>query len=1793
MGQRIKRSGGLSKGLAPGRIGEEAESLHNQPDGRPARLQPLVDSLPLPAAYVDKDHYFQYANRAYAKRFDMEAEEVVGRHVRDVLGRKEYQAVLPEISRALSGELLSFERSVKYKEGGERYLHITYEPDRSDDGEIRGFFTSIFDVTEQRRAEGALRESEERYRAFISQSSEGIWRLELEEPMPVDLPLDEQLRWAYKYGYLAECNDAMARQYGLESAGDLVGARLGDLLVEDDPNNAEFLRALVASGFRLNDAESHERDIHGNDRYFLNNFVGFMENGHVVRAWGSQRDITMSRRAEQALLESEERYRIVAETASDAIISIDDRSKILFVNSAAERIFGYPLDAMLGQPLTILMPDDMHKRHTSGLARYLKTSKRNLTWERIELPARHADGRIFPVEISFGEYKKEDKSLFIGILRDITQRRQTDNATARLASIVESSDDAIISKDLNGVIMSWNDAAERIYGFSAAEAVGHPITMLIPDERLEEEEEILWRIKSGSKVEHYETIRQRKDGRLIDVSLTISPIRDRAGQIVGASKIARDITERKENERILNENQMMLAIAMQSSRMGVWERDLATETVYWSEELETIFGLDPGEFGGSEKDFLEFIVEDHRVDVREAVERAIAEKRPYSIEFRFRRKDGSLGWMEGRGEAVYSQAGDPVRIYGIGIDITDRKRADQMLRESEERFARFMQHLPGLAWIKDTEGRYVYANTAAEKSFGTLKADLYGKTDEEVFPAETAAQFREHDRLAVEDGTGLQIVETMEDNQGILRHSIVSKFPITDPDGKLALIGGMAIDITDQKQAEDELRRRMEFDEAVMSSMGEGLFTVDSDGLVTSMNPAAEKLFGWTFEELRGRPVHDSIHYKHRDGSPFPVDECALLQVLRGGTSLVNHEDVFVRKDGTLFDVSFTSSPIREGGETTGLVVVVQDITERKRADEALERYRHLSEYASDIIWLLREDGQIVEVNQAAVDAYGYTREEMERMSVRDLRHPSMLGDIEKQLDKAKAGSLHFETLHVRKDGTVFPVEVNTSSAEFGGERLVMSIIRNVTERKRQEKNHEFLLRLSDLIRAEDSWDRLMDGSTTLLGKHLDAGRCYISLVDIGRGVSTVVSEFRADGHDPIPPTTRLVDYSQSNRKAAESGQTIVVSDTARDRRTSRKYLTAYEPARIGSYVAVPLMRDRVWVGTYLVTRPDRYEWSEWEISLIQTLAERTWLAVEKLRSESALRESERRAIEEYQGLLERIVPLAETLGAARELLTIYRALLEFISASMECSGFFVSFYDPERRLRVPAFVWGEGAEIDASKLPPMPITEGGGPNSQAIFGKQTVITNGYWKKQKLRPHVVLRENGIDPMSSLVVPMIVQDRIIGTLEVQAHADSAFHREHAVALEMAANLAAVAVDNVRLIETEAGARAEAEAANRMKDEFLSVLSHELRTPLNAMLGWVRILRGGNVDQERTAKALEIIERNTRQQSSLIEDLLDVSRIISDKMRIDEELIDLVQPLEQVAESFRPIAASKQISFDIRPAQEPLYVKGDVVRLHQVMTNLLQNAIKFTPSGGTVTLEYDREESNAVIRVIDTGVGIEEEFLPLIFDRFSQADASTRRNNTGLGLGLTIVRTIVELHGGSIGAKSDGPGKGSEFTVTIPLADEFYRPETTARLVALTNGNSEALAGMRILVVDDDTDSLLPLRIMLEREKATVICAASAHEAMDHLNDQDFHILISDIGMPSMDGFELIAQLRKDPEARNSDVKAIAYTAYASEEDRHHVLAAGYHVHLAKPLDLDELLTVVRNLGSGIRDESNGR
>jgi two-component system CheB/CheR fusion protein len=398
-----------------------------------------------------------------------------------------------------------------------------------------------------------------------------------------------------------------------------------------------------------------------------------------------------------------------------------------------------------------------------------------------------------------------------------------------------------------------------------------------------------------------------------------------------------------------------------------------------------------------------------------------------------------------------------------------------------------------------------------------------------------------------------------------------------------------------------------------------------------------------------------------------------------------------------------------------------------------------------------------------------------------------------------------------------------------------------------------------------------------------------------------------------------------------------------------------------------------------------------------------------------------------------------------------------------------------------------------------------------------------------------------------------------------------------------------IEREELLSRESEARAEAEKANRIKDEFLSIVSHELRTPLNAMLGWVQMLRSGNLEEAEVAPALEAIERNAKAQNQLVDDLLDTSRIIMGKLRFEESPVELIPVIEAALEAVRPTAEAKGVELrqELDPTAGP--VLGDANRLEQIVWNLLSNAIKYTPQGGYVETRLEREESSAAIIVRDTGEGISPEFLPHIFVPFRQADASTTRRHGGLGIGLAIVRHLVEAHGGQVSASSEGAGKGATFKVVLPLT-------TLADLDPQEKDKDEAEqftlpTGLRVLLVDDNLDVRILLTTAFNRQGAEVRAGATVREALEILGQWQPDVLVSDIGMPDEDGYDLIRQVRSLPDDRGGQIPAVAVTGFASTKDAARALAAGYQMFVTKPIDLRELMVIIRSLTKDFTKDQN--
>ena len=455
-------------------------------------------------------------------------------------------------------------------------------------------------------------------------------------------------------------------------------------------------------------------------------------------------------------------------------------------------------------------------------------------------------------------------------------------------------------------------------------------------------------------------------------------------------------------------------------------------------------------------------------------------------------------------------------------------------------------------------------------------------------------------------------------------------------------------------------------------------------------------------------------------------------------------------------------------------------------------------------------------------------------------------------------------------------------------------------------------------------------------------------------------------------------------------------------------------------------------------------------------------------------------------------------------------------------------------------------------------------------------------------------EHFIEPTRSVCK---VHSRVIPAESYASLADHDARLRAITLLQQKAESLAAEVNERRRVEEclrlalvgEQMARAEAETANRMKDEFLATVSHEIRTPLNAIIGWSHLLRSGRLDKATTERAIETIDRNAKSQAQLIEDILDVSRMITGKLRLNNEPVDISSVINAAIDSVQLAIDCKDLHLAVTLDPSARHTVGDANRLQQVVWNLLANAIKFTPSGGRIEVSVERSGENLQMQVSDTGQGIGSEFLPYIFDRFRQADGTTTRQHGGLGLGLAIVRHLVELHGGTIAANSAGTGKGATFIIKLPLAPSVTpagkKPNQKLQRKQAAQSNLAplpALDNVKVLLVDDDPDTLQILSVTLTESRAGVQRAASVAEALEILEWYEPDVLVSDLAMPDEDGYSLIAKVRDLESATGKETPVIALTSYVRVEDRARALSAGFNMFVPKPVQPEELITAIATL-----------
>jgi signal transduction histidine kinase/CheY-like chemotaxis protein len=575
--------------------------------------------------------------------------------------------------------------------------------------------------------------------------------------------------------------------------------------------------------------------------------------------------------------------------------------------------------------------------------------------------------------------------------------------------------------------------------------------------------------------------------------------------------------------------------------------------------------------------------------------------------------------------------------------------------------------------------------------------------------------------------------------------------------------------------------------------------------------------------------------------------------------------------------------------------------------------------------------------------------------------------------------------------------------------------------------------------------------------------------------------------------------------------------------------------------------------------------------------------AAQRAQVEGELRDSEARfrvmadEAEARRREAEVIARLSRTMNASLDFDTMLQTVAEAAQGLLACEVTRIALWDETREAMVYRYTVGARFEGYAN----IRLHPGKGLVGIVIAEGRPARTDDVFDDPRANPDYFAMARADGLVSGMVVPIRVRSRVEGVIHFGRRSRTPFTEQEELIAMRLADHAGVALQNAELYRRELRARAEAETANRSKDEFLAILSHELRTPLQSMLGWVRLLRGGVLDQRAADKALETLDRNARAQARIIEDLLDISRIIAGKLQIDLRPLNLIAVIDTAVESARPGATAKGLAITTTTDIAAAEVEGDPERLQQVLSNLLSNSMKFTPSGGSVDVRLERHDDRARIVVRDTGAGIPGDLLPYIFDRFRQADSSDTRVHGGLGLGLAIVRHLVELHHGTVRAESGGPEEGATFVIELPLlARKGEDQRDQAPHGEPARDTERSLAGLRIVFVDDDADTRAMLAIALQNHGAEVEPVASAAEAMAALADRPADVLISDISMPGEDGYSLIQKLR----AGGDLTRALALTALARVEDRERALAAGFQQCLAKPVDPTELAAIVRALAA---------
>ena len=965
----------------------------------------------------------------------------------------------------------------------------------------------------------------------------------------------------------------------------------------------------------------------------------------------------------------------------------------------------------------------------------------------------------------------------------------------------------------------------------------------------------------------------------------------------------------------------------------------------------------------------------------------------------------------------------------------------------------------------------------------------------------------------------------------------------------------------------------------IADTASDAIITIDDQSTILFVNRGAQKIFGYTQDEMVGKSLTmlmpDYLRHMHGSG---------VQRYLETGNKHISWEAVplpGLHKNGSEISLELSFAEFNEDGKHffTG---IARDITDRKRAEDALkqreEYLRALIENAAEIISVLNPDGKRRYTSPSVERSLGFKPEELIGRDPFELVHPDDAPELRKLFAAGltQPGFIARREVRLRaKDGSWRIHE--TTGQNLLNDPVVQGIVinsRDITARKRLERRLIAQYKVAKIL-AES---RSLDASATMLLQAIceslgwDLGQFWI--IDRESDVLRWLASWR------VPTATPDFEDASRGRTFArgvglpgriwEAGEPIWISDLATDTNFPRAAVATRSGLTSGFGFPIKL-REEVSGVMEFFTRDQQIV----DPTLLEVMAaignqlgqfiERNRIQTER----SELYEREQRARLEAEIAMERMRRVQTVTEVALAYLSIDKLLAELLDRvceAMDVDTVAIMLLEEDNKLVALA---AKGLRVDKSIRVPL----GAGFAGRVAERREPITIDDIDTAELFTPF--LRELGVK--SLLGVPLLIEGRVVGVMHVGRLTARQFTDDDVRLLQLVAFRVALAIDNARLFEEERGARREAEAASRAKDEFLTTVSHELRTPLTPVIGWVHMIRNGLLPASEAAHGLEVIEKNSHALKRLINDLLDMSAILTGKLRMDQSPLALESAIRQAIDTVRPSAAAHDVQLELsfRDWNKEV-VTGDQSRLVQAFSNLLDNAIKFSKSGGVVKIVCETADEDALVRIEDAGQGIASEFLPFVFDRFRQEDGSKTRAHGGLGLGLALVKSFIESHHGTVSAESAGHGQGSRFTVRLPR-----RKHETTLTEQPSKPRVEIISSRpHLMVIEDDPDTLEILRATLEAHGFRVTGYESAAETLREAPENSADLIISDIGMPELDGFELMRELRQLPAYKS--VPAVALSGYASQKDAKNALAAGFNAHVSKPVDPAELINIINKL-----------